>query len=123
MRTFISLSIDEADAMIEAARRAASRPVSIAIVDAGGALLAFRRMDGARTHTIELATQKARTAAMVAVPTAAIQAAGKDISAGGIPILVKDQCAGAIGVSGAVPEEDVRIACAGAAGAGLALSA
>jgi glc operon protein GlcG len=123
MRTFVSLSIDEADAMLEAASRAASRPVSIAVVDAGGALLAFRRMDGARAHTIELATQKARTAAMVAVPTVAIQAAGKDISAGGIPILVKDQCAGAIGVSGAVPEEDVRIACAGAAGDGLALSA
>lgn len=116
MRNFISLSIDEAEAMLDAAGRAASRPVSIAVVDAGGALLAFRRLDGARAHTIELATHKARTAAIVGVPTAAVQAAGKDISAGGIPILVEDQCVGAIGVSGAVAEEDVRIARIGAAG-------
>jgi uncharacterized protein GlcG (DUF336 family) len=118
MRTLFSLSIDEAETMLAAAGRAAPlRPVSIAVVDAGGALLAFKRMDGARAHTIELATQKARTAAVVGVPTAAIQAAGRDISSGGVPILVDEQCVGAIGVSGAVAEEDVRIACAGAAAA------
>lgn len=122
MRSFISLSIDEAEAMLDAAGRAAtSRPVSIAVVDAGGALLAFRRMDGARVHTIELATQKARTAAIVGVPTAAVQAAGRDICAGGIPVVVEGQCVGAIGVSGAVEDEDVRVACSGAAVADPAL--
>ena len=118
MRSRLSLSIDDADAILRAAAEAASAgpPVSIAVVDDSGALLAFRRMDGARAYTIELAMQKARTSAVVGVPTAAVQAAGnRDITAGGLPVVLQSQCVGAVGVSGTKAEEDVRIASVGAA--------
>lgn len=116
MRSTLSLSLDDAVSVLAAAIKAAEpKAVSVAVTDASGALLAFQRMDQARAYTADLAIQKARTSALVGVPTAAIQAAGKDISAGGLPIIVDNQCVGAVGVSGGPTEEDVRIASAGAA--------
>lgn len=117
MRSKFSITIDEATAGLRAAVVAArSKAVSVAVTDETGVLLSFERMDGARPHTVELALQKARTSAMVGVPSAAIQAAGhRDISAGGIPVMSHGACVGAIGVSGAEADEDVRIALAGVA--------
>lgn len=95
--------------------RAVQRSVSIAIVDDAGVLLIFQREPGARAYTVDLALQKARTSALVGVPSATVSAkSGSDLSAGGIPLSVGGQYVGAIGVSGALPDEDVQIATAGA---------
>jgi uncharacterized protein GlcG (DUF336 family) len=130
MRMKPTLSLDEAQtlamACLEAARgREAS--VCIAVVDEAGSLLNLLRMDGARTHTVELATRKARTAAGIGVSTELIETLygdkpmqSRDFIAlrGGVPILHDGACAGAVGVSGAKPEIDVLIASQGIAALG-----
>jgi glc operon protein GlcG len=94
--------------------------VSVAVVDDGGHLLAFARMDGAELYTIAIAQAKARGAALTRFPTgkksptgtersdhhalAITLAAGIDSFVtipGGMPLLVNEQCLGAVGVSGA----------------------
>jgi glc operon protein GlcG len=125
MRTRLSLTLDDANAMMAAslaAARAVGRNVSIAIVDDAGGLIAFQRMDGARVHTIDIAQRKARASAMVGVPTAMIEAMNKDrlpqtpdmtVGAGGLPAKHDSLCVGAVGVSGALPAEDETVARAG----------
>src|SRR5207302_2037016 len=96
------------------ARRA---PSAIAVVDPSGDLLAFERMDGVRPASVELAIQKARTAARLQRPTAEIEDninqgrfafVTADIMAlrGGIPIRVNGEVVGAIGVAGLSKETD-----------------
>ena len=118
MRTKTSLTLEDANAIAAACKRAAydlSRAVSVAIVDDSGALLHFERMEGARAYTIELAMAKARAAAAVGLPTRVIAAHSKtDVLPGGAPVLHENACAGAIGVSGATAEQDEAIAAAGA---------
>ena len=125
MRTKPSLDLRDADAIAAACRAAAidaGARVSIAVVDEAGGLLHFQRLDGARAYSADLAIRKARTAASVGVPTRMIEAmarAGQPMSgevlavSGGVPVLHDGQCAGAVGVSGASGDEDVRIAEAG----------
>ena len=125
MRTKLSLTIDDANAMMAASLEAArllGRNVSIAIVDDAGGLLAFQRMDGARAHTIDLAQRKARASALVGVATVLIEASNRDrppqapdmvVGAGGLPAMHDNVCAGAVGVSGGRSEEDETIASAG----------
>lgn len=128
MRTRLSLTLEDANRAVEAcfaAARAAGRSVSIAVTDDAGGLLAFQRMDGARVHTIDFAIRKARASAMVGAPTAMIEAMSRDrpsqagdmaVGQGGLPMLHQGQCVGAVGVSGALPEQDEAIARAGLAG-------
>jgi uncharacterized protein GlcG (DUF336 family) len=125
MRTRLSLTLDDANAMMAASLAAAGkvgRKVSIAVVDDAGGLLAFQRMDGARAHTIDIAQRKARASAMVGAPTAMIEAMNKDrppqtpdmaVGVGGLPAMHGGACVGAVGVSGARPDEDEAIAHAG----------
>lgn len=126
MRSRLSLTLEDATGIMAAsiaAARNAGRNVSIAMVDDAGGLLLFQRMDGARAHTIDLAQRKARASALVGVPTAMIEAASRDRpsspeanpGAGGLPALHGADCVGAIGVSGARPDEDEAIARAGLA--------
>lgn len=121
MRTKPSLSLDEAHTLATACVEAARRhgvAVSIAVVDEAGALLHFTRMDGARAYTVDLATQKARTAAAIGVSTGVLESIYKDrptqsrettATRGGLPLMHEGQCAGAVGVSGAKPEIDDEI--------------
>ena len=99
-------------------------PQNIAIVDAGGRLLAFRRMDGAKFHSIDTSLAKAVTAASIAAPTGgAPQETGLLVGvttrgaftnlAGGLPVLIEGRVAGAIGVGSGAPDEDVAVAQAG----------
>ena len=94
--------------------------VTIAVVDAGGVLLALERLDGARLHTPEAATLKARTAAVVRTPTADLQKAvagdpallafpGRLPLAGGMPLTHGGEVVGGVGSSGGEPEDDVRV--------------
>jgi glc operon protein GlcG len=99
--------------------------VSIAIVDAGGHLLAFQRMDGAHLASPEVATDKARSSALFRRPTSAFAEAvaggssailglpGAVPLGGGVPIEVDGQVLGAVGVSGVTAEQDAIIAQAG----------
>lgn len=114
-----SIDFPLAQAVLAAALDAAqnvSASVSLAIVDDNGELVAFARMDGARSYTIDLALEKAKAAARLGLPTAALETLGRRApsgnpwSMGGLPILHQGHCAGAIGVSGAPPETDDTIA-------------
>ncbi len=126
MRTRLTLTTKEANAMMSAsleAARAAGRAVSIAIVDDAGVPVDFRRMDGARGYTVDLAMRKARASALVSVSTAMIEAMFRNrpaspemaVGQGGLPAMANTDCVGGIGVSGAKPEEDEAIAQAGLA--------
>jgi uncharacterized protein GlcG (DUF336 family) len=101
--------------------------VSIAIVDANGDLLAFRRLDGASLASIDISQGKARTAARVRRPTKALadavaggatvllSAPGIIAMQGGVPIPHGGATLGAIGVSGVTSEQDEQVAAAGVA--------
>jgi len=100
--------------------------VAIAIVDDGGYLLHFDRMDGVAPISAEVAIGKARTSAMTRRPSKLFEDRVKERPAfvnfpagvliqGAVPILVRNECVGAIGVSGAASHEDEQIAKAGAA--------
>ncbi|MBP0495126.1 GlcG/HbpS family heme-binding protein [Pararoseomonas indoligenes] len=99
---------------------------AIAVSDAGGALLALGRLDGAGPASSEIAAGKARTAAMFRRPSGAFEDAinggrqaavtsGFVMMAGGLPLVVEGQVVGAIGVSAETPQHDVAIAEAGRA--------
>jgi uncharacterized protein GlcG (DUF336 family) len=98
--------------------------VGVAIVDDGGFLLAFQRMDGAAPISAEVALGKARTSAMTRRPSKFFEDRVKDRPAfasfpagiliqGAVPIMHQNECVGAIGVSGVQSHEDEQIALAG----------
>ncbi len=102
--------------------------VSIAIVDDGGHLLHFSRLDGASPLTSHMAPAKANTAAMGRRETRIYEElvnSGRTsfLSApyveglleGGVPIMKDGFCLGAVGVSGVKSAEDAQIARAGIA--------
>jgi len=98
--------------------------VSIAVTDEAGYLLHLERMDGAGLPSAEIATLKARTAAIAKAPTKALEDVVKERPAiglmpgrlpvqGGVPILHNGECVGGIGVSGVKSHEDEVVAMAG----------
>lgn len=106
--------------------------VSIAIVDDGGHLLSFNRLDGAAPISSHIAPGKARTAAIGQRETKVYEdminggrvsfLSAPDLNAmleGGVPIMKDGQCLGAVGVSGVKSSEDAQIAKAGIAALGL----
>ena len=101
-------------------------PSAIAVVDPAGDLLAFLRMDGVRPASVDLAIEKARTAARLRRPTAEIEdsinqgrtafvTANIPALRGGVPIRVNGEVVGAVGVAGLSKETDTGIADAAAA--------
>ena len=108
--------------------------MDIAVVDAGGNLKAFARMDGAWLGSIDIATTKARTARYFDLPTEALGELsqpggplyGIEVSngglitfPGGVPLMADDGTViGAVGVSGSTVEDDHAVATAGAAALG-----
>ena len=135
MKTKIVLEFADVRTMAAAAEAEALKnnwAVSIAIVDDGGHLLWFQRLDGAAPSSSSMAPAKARTAAMgrretkvyedlinggrysfLTAPTL------EGMLEGGVPIMKDGQCLGAMGVSGAKSNEDVQIAKAGIVAIGL----
>ena len=115
-------------------RRGAGHQMDIAVVDAGGNLKAFARMDGAWLGSIDIATTKARTARYFDLPTEELGELsqpggplyGIEVSngglitfPGGLPLKADDGTViGAIGVSGSTVENDRAVAVAGAAALG-----
>ena len=101
-------------------------PQCVVVVDAGGNLLAFARMDGAKVLSYFTAMQKAQTAASSRAATgAAPQDFGVNLALasglrvtnlkGGLPIVVKNHVVGAIGIGSGAPDQDVAVAEAGIA--------
>ena len=136
----MALNLDIAEKILAGARVKAgemSTPMSFAIVDAGGYIIASVRMDGAGLLTPSVAHSKAYTAAMFRRTSAEIgklaetrpQFFGSIVNigsvpliagGGGLPIRQGEELIGAIGASGGTPEQDVECAQAGLTLAGLA---
>lgn len=106
--------------------------VSICIVDDGGHLLSFQRLDGAAPVSAHIAPGKARTAALGRRETkiyedvinggrvSFLSAPGLEgMLEGGVPIMKDGECLGAVGVSGVKSTEDAQVAKAGIAAIGL----
>lgn len=100
--------------------------VTIAVADDGGHLLGLRRLDGAAPISSHIAPAKAVTAAMGRKESGAFEQMINEgrtafLSApyltgmltGGLPIEVRGQIIGSVGVSGVKPEQDVAVARAG----------
>jgi uncharacterized protein GlcG (DUF336 family) len=128
------VTLQQAQLAIEAAKAKAREQgtlMDIAVVDAGGNLKAFARMDGAFLGSIDISIKKARTARFLNMSTKELgdlsqvgqPLFGIEITNGGLVIfgggeLLKDKAGniiGAIGVSGSSVENDMAVAKAGAA--------
>ena len=132
MRTVQKLTLDDARVMMTAAEfkaREIGVDMDIAIADDNGSLLMFHRMDGGRITSIDVAINKAFTAAAARRSTRAYgevsgpggPAFGIHVSnqgrfmivAGGLPVFVADDIVGGIGCSSGTPDEDEVVAQAG----------
>jgi uncharacterized protein GlcG (DUF336 family) len=128
------MTLEEARKVVEAAEEEARRigqPMDIAVVDGGGNLKTFSRMDGGFIGSIDISINKAFTAiafeartkdlgelAQVGQPLYGINTTNSGkvvVFAGGIPLLRDSQVVGAIGVSTGTVEQDQAVAEAGAA--------
>jgi glc operon protein GlcG len=126
-----AITLEQAKDVMAGAEAEAQRnnwPVVIAIVDTGGNLVSLQRLDNAQFGSLEVARQKAWSAAAFRRPTKVFQDAvaggganlrilrleGASPLEGGIPLVVDGQIIGAIGVSGVTSEQDAQIAQAGA---------
>ena len=99
--------------------------VCIAIVDDGGHLIYFVRMDGTQTGSVQVAQKKAQTAIGFKRPSKVFEegvAGGRNVLLGlpgavplegGLPLSADGQMVGAIGVSGVTAQQDGMIAQAG----------
>ena len=94
--------------------------MAVAVVDTGGHLVYFERMDGTQHASANVAIDKARSAVMYRRPTKSFQDAiakggenlrvlglqGAIVAEGGVPINVGGQIVGAVGLSGGTGEQD-----------------
>jgi uncharacterized protein GlcG (DUF336 family) len=124
VRATPTLTAEAAQLMIDAAATKADEigvPQCIAVVDPAGDLIAFRRMDGAKSMSIATATAKAVTAARtrnnsgplpdhlglsVAMATGGVFTELR----GGRAIVIGADCVGAIGVGSGTPDQDEAVA-------------
>jgi uncharacterized protein GlcG (DUF336 family) len=127
------ITLSDARRVIAAAEEKAQKigqPMNIAVVDAGGNLVAHVRMDGAWMGSVDISINKAWTARAFDIATkdlAKLSQPGEDffgihvsnggrvmIFAGGIPLKKGNEVVGAIGVSGGAGKQDQEVAEAGA---------
>lgn len=116
------INLEKAQALVQAAMAEANKrgwPEDFAVVDWGGNLVAFARMDGAQLASIAIAEHKARTAARYRRPTLAFETGVQKFglnylmtlddviaSRGGIPLVDGGKIIGAIGCSGGTGAQD-----------------
>ncbi len=124
------IGLEAARAVAAAAVREATAngwTVAVAVVDAGGDLVLFERMDRTQLGSVRVAQEKARCAVRFKRPTKEWEEALAGGSArvlgmpgvvpleGGVPLLdPSGSIVGAVGVSGALGSEDAQCAAAGA---------
>src|SRR4026208_1051425 len=130
----MSIKLADARTIISAAEKKAEeigQPMNIAVVDAGGNLVAHVRMDGAWMGSIDISINKAFTSRAFDISTKDLaghsQSGGQFfgihvsndgrimIFAGGVPLKQDGKVVGAVGVSGGSGEQDHAVAEAGAA--------
>ncbi len=128
------VTLEAAEQIVSAAKKKAmeiNTKMDIAVVDAGGNLKAFARMDGAWLGSVDIAQRKARTARWFDMNTGEIgklsqpggplfgiehSNGGLITFPGGVPLKnAKGEVVGAIGVSGSTVDNDHAVAAAGAA--------
>ena len=132
-RERVQLNLAGAEVILKAAKvkaEALGVKGNIAIVDDGGHLIAFIRMDGARPASVTTAMAKAVSAATFRQETGPLPAKGEPDTLlslgiqtasggkvtplkGGIPILIDGQVIGAVGVGGGSGEQDAEVSKAG----------
>ncbi len=130
MLTRKMLSLSDVQTVAAAAEAEAVKngwKVSIAIVDDGGHLLHFQRLDGAGLTTVAISQGKAKASAYARRPTKALEdiiANGRTaflsvpdlvLLEGAEPIIADGICIGAVGVSGVASSQDAEVARAGIA--------
>jgi uncharacterized protein GlcG (DUF336 family) len=125
------ITLDQAKRVMAAAELEAAKnswPVAITILDSGGNMVMFHKVDNAQLSAATTSEGKARTALEFKLPSKALDdaiaggGAGMRLLAlknitpiqGGVLIVVDDKIAGAIGVSGALSSQDEQVAKAGA---------
>jgi uncharacterized protein GlcG (DUF336 family) len=129
------LTLEAAKRMAVAAEAEAAKNgwlVAVAVVDDGGNLLLFHRMDNAKLVAVDIAIRKAKTAVFFQGETKALElevTKGGRTSLlpiddfmpleGGLPIAVEGKIIGAIGVSGMAGDQDALCAKAGLAALGV----
>ena len=120
----LKLTLEGAQKMLAAAvakAQAMGVPQCIAIVDDGGHMLAFARMDGAKVLSFDSSFRKAMTAASSRAPTGGmtegldirlgIATQGKLLNVkGGLPIVVDGKTIGAVGVGSGTGDQDFEVA-------------
>ena len=127
----LSINLDTAKKVAASAITEARKnnwTIAVAIMDTGGHLVYFEKMDGTQTGSVNVAISKGRSAVLFKRPTKAFQ----DIVAeggeglrmlrldgavpveGGVPLLMDGKIVGAIGVSGRTSQQDGVVAKAGA---------
>jgi glc operon protein GlcG len=125
------ITMERAQAVLQAAIAEANKrgwPEDFAVVDPGGNLVAFVRMDGAQLASIAISEHKARTAARYRRPTHALEDAVQKFgfnyiltlddviaSRGGIPLVEDGKIIGAVGCSGGTGSQDEAICTVAAA--------
>lgn len=127
------ITLEQAKAVVQAGlAESASRglAMNVAVVDVGGNLKAFARMNGAWLGSIDISIKKARTSRYFDMPTGAlgelsqpggplfnieVSNGGLITFPGGLPLEVDGQVVGAVGVSGSTVEDDHAVASAAAA--------
>ena len=123
-----AVDVKKIGAAAEAEAVANNWAVSIAIVDDGGHLLWFQRLDGAAPISSHIAPAKAKTAAVGRRETKVYEDIINNgrtafvtapfiegMLEGGVPVIVDGQVVGAVGVSGVKSEQDAQVAKAGIA--------
>ena len=128
MKTKQYLTLDDTQKILVAAKAEARKngwAVCIAVVDDGGHLLGFLRLDACAASSIAFAQGKAYSAALRRRPTksdedmvnngrfSALSMPGITFLEGGLPIVINGEIVGAVGVSGVKSAEDALIAQAG----------
>jgi uncharacterized protein GlcG (DUF336 family) len=128
-RQIPTLTLADARSLIAAGEKQANDlgvPYNLAVVDAGGALIAHVRMDGAWLGSIDISIHKAWTARAFDMATedlAKMSQSGKPlfginttnhekviVFGGGVPIKVGDVVVGGFGASGGTVDQDVKVA-------------
>jgi uncharacterized protein GlcG (DUF336 family) len=125
-----TLTLDAARKVAAAAEAEARKNnwnVAIAVVDDGGQMVLFHRLDGAKLVAIDIALRKARTAVFFQQETKGLEEEvtkggrtallpidGFMPLEGGVPLVVDGQVVGAVGVSGVTGAQDAQCALAGA---------
>ena len=128
----VSITADTAKKLAAAAIAEARKnnwAMAVAIVDTGGYLVYFERMPDTQLGSVEIAIEKAKSAALFRRPTKSFQdtlaAGGEGLRIlrltgavpveGGIPLIVDGKLVGAVGASGGSSDQDGRTAQAGVA--------